>query len=66
MVERVFIFHFLISFADVDETLYESGATGRHLNAVRFNPHTNMADARTCRLGSTPAPLSLGSSNNVL
>jgi len=42
---------------------------GGHLSAVRFNSlhsYTNMADARTCQVGSAPPALSVGFSNNVL
>jgi hypothetical protein len=66
---RVFVFHLLNYFADVDGNLYESCATGGHLSAIRFDSlhsDTNMADARTCQVGSAPAPLSVGFSNNVL
>jgi len=65
----VYVFHLLNYFADVDGTVYESCTTGGRLSAVSFNSlhsYTNMADARTCQVGSAAAPLSVGFSDNVL
>ena len=63
------LFQLLNYFADVDGFLYESCANGGHFSAVRFNSlhsYTNMAEARTCQVGSAPAPLFVGFSNNVI
>jgi hypothetical protein len=56
---RLFLFQLSNQFADFNKIWYERYTIGVNPNLVRFV--TNIADARTGKMGVTLAPLILGS-----